>query len=134
LSPNSNSESGDSVNFVEKTTPSPHQRVIGFSFYGDTNSDHSKMRGYFNGIQANLELIPKFYPGWTIRLYFDLSKTDKLLNEICELACDDSNIDLCDVKKLPGTPLVDATEIFPMNWRFFPTLDPQVIYVKYWII
>ena len=69
-----------------------------------------------------------------MRLYLDLSKTDQILNDICNLACDDANIDLCDVKNLPGTPLVDATEIFPMNWRFFPTLDPQVIYVIFLII
>ena len=61
-----------------------------------------------------------------MRLYLDLSKTDPILNDICDLACNDTNIDLCDVKTLPGTPLVDATEIFPKNWRFFPTLDPQV--------
>ena len=28
---------------------------------------------------------------------------------------------------LPGTPVTDASKIFAMNWRFFPTLDPQVI-------
>ena len=69
-----------------------------------------------------------------MRLYLDLSKTDQILNDICDLACNYTNIDLCDVKNLPGTPLVDATEIFPMNWRFFPTLDPQVIYVRFLII
>ena len=119
--------------YIKKTFPSPHQRIIGFSFYGDTNSDHSKRKGYFNGIQANLELIPKFYPGWTIRLYLDLDKTNELLNEICDLACNDSNIDLCDVKNLPGTPFIDAAEIFPRNWRFFPTLDPQV-YIRFLIL
>ena len=34
---------------------------------------------------------------------------------------------MCNVRQLPGVPKVDASEIFPMNWRFFPTLDPQVI-------
>ena len=27
---------------------------------------------------------------------------------------------------LPGTPMSNATFVFPMNWRFFPTRDPQV--------
>ena len=27
---------------------------------------------------------------------------------------------------LLGTPMKDATKVFAMNWRFFPTLDPQV--------
>ena len=29
-------------------------------------------------------------------------------------------------RKLPGNPGIDARDIFAMNWRFFPTLDPQV--------
>ena len=54
-------------------------KVIGFSFYGDVNSDRSKRKGYFEGILANLKLIPKFYPGWTMRLYHDLNGNDPLL-------------------------------------------------------
>ena len=30
------------------------------------------------------------------------------------------------LRDLPGTPVTDVGTIFPMNWRFFPTLDPQV--------
>ena len=35
----------------------------------------------------------------------------------------------CNVKyrELPGKPDMDVSEMFPMNWRFLPTLDPQVI-------
>ena len=29
-------------------------------------------------------------------------------------------------RSLPGNPVKDASKIFPMNWRFFPTLDHQV--------
>ena len=35
-------------------------------------------------------------------------------------------IDNVSPRNLPGTPVTDASEIFAMNWRFFPTLDPQV--------
>ena len=35
-------------------------------------------------------------------------------------------MDLCDIQRLPGTPMSNATFMFPMNWRFLPTLDPQV--------
>ena len=55
-----------------------------------------------------------------------LFKGDQLMSELCDLACDNPHIDLCNVKSLPGTPVTDATKIFAMNWRFFPTLDPQV--------
>ncbi len=42
------------------------------------------------------------------------------------MACSNSALDLCDAGHLPGTPMVDSREVFPMLWRFFPTLDPQV--------
>ena len=29
-------------------------------------------------------------------------------------------------RSLPGNPVKDASKVFPMNWRFFPTLDHQV--------
>jgi len=35
--------------------------------------------------------------------------------------------DICDAGLLPGTPMRNATKVFAMNWRFFPTLDPQVL-------
>jgi hypothetical protein len=102
------------------------QKIVGFSFYGDINSDVSKKKGYFEGIAENLNLLPSHYPGWIMRLYFDLDKNDPVLQELCKLACNDNNFDICDAASLPGTPMKNATEVFAMNWRFFPTLDPQV--------
>ena len=92
----------------------PHQKIVGFSFYGNINSDYSKKKGYFDGIVGNLELMPKFYPGWTMRLYYDLDKKDPILKELCDLACRDSNIDICDTKHLPGTPFV--SKIYNFLW------------------
>jgi hypothetical protein len=51
---------------------------------------------------------------------------DQLLPELCKVACSDSNIDLCYVKDIPA--LGDVSKVFAMNWRFFPMLDPQVIF------
>ena len=65
-------------------------------------------------------------PGWVMRLYFDLDKADPIHDALCKLACSDTNLDICDAANLPGTPMKDATKVFAMNWRFFPTLDPQV--------
>ena len=48
--------------------------------------------------------------------------------DLCALACavdPVAPLDLCLVQSLPGTPKRNATNVFPMNWRFFPTLDPQ---------
>ena len=99
---------------------------MGFSFYGDITADYSKKKGYFQGIQGNLAIMPKYYPDWTMRIYFDLDPKDPILGDLCELACNSEILDLCHAGKLPGTPMMDARKVFPMNWRFFPTLDPQV--------
>ena len=73
--------------------------------------------------------MPVHYPGWVIRLYFDLARDDPTLKRICDLACANNILDLCYVAKLPGAPMTDATKVFAMNWRFFPTLDPLVNFV-----
>ena len=54
-----------------------------------------------------------------------MDQDDPVLPKLCGLSCQ-ANFDLCDIQRLPGTPMHNATNIFPMNWRFFPTLDPQV--------
>ena len=107
------------------------QILFGFSFYRHVNgstipySSHRR-QGFFVGIVNNLKLLPKFYPGWIIRLYTDLDRNDPKLKDICDIACSDENIDICLVDQLPGTPFINATDVYPRNWRFFPTLDPQV--------
>ena len=35
-------------------------------------------KGYMDGIAGNLNLLEKFYPGWIMRLYFDLSGEEGL--------------------------------------------------------
>ena len=51
--------------------------------------------------------------------------------KLCDLACKSPILDICNAKRLPGTPEVDASKIFPMMWRFFPTLDPQVYFTGF---
>ncbi len=50
---------------------------------------------------------------------------DPILPKLCQMSCEDS-LDLCDIQRLPGNPVTNATNFFAMNWRFFPTMDPQV--------
>ena len=42
------------------------------------------------------------------------------------LACQNNDLDLCNIKNLPGVNFADADKMFPPTWRYFPTLDPQV--------
>ena len=48
------------------------------------------------------------------------------MSHLCHLACTNTHLDLCNIRGLPGSPVANAANIFAMNWRFFPTLDPQV--------
>jgi hypothetical protein len=106
----------------------PGQQVVAYSFYGSPTAARHKAKKYFAGIVENLALLPRLYPGWVMRLYYDLEPEDDpgLAGELCELACSAAHLDLCYARRLPGTPMRDARRVFAMNWRFFPTLDPQV--------
>ena len=65
---------------------------MAFSFYGNPESIQVKERKYFEGIKANLKAMPKIYPDWTLRLYYDLPNGHYLMQDLCDLACNDSNI------------------------------------------
>ena len=99
-------------------------QTIGFTFYGNPDSKLAKERKYFQGIIDNLKLIPKLYPGWVLRLYYDLKPDHPLMEELCRVACEDTNIDLCYVRDIPAAG--DVSKVFAMNWRFLPCLDDQV--------
>ena len=62
-----------------------------------------------------------------MQLYHNLEVRDPLMVEACDLACNNPKLDLCSVKKLPHPLLANASTMFPMNWRFFPTLDSLVV-------
>ena len=64
-------------------------------------------------------------PCTVLRLYYDVEPDEPLHEDLCRLACEDANLDLCYVRRTPSSG--DISRIFAMNWRFFPTLDPQVV-------
>ena len=72
----------------------------------------------------NLKQIPEFYPNWVLRLYYDLEPDHPLMEMLCQLACNNSNIDLCSVRNIPAVG--DIRKVFATIWRFFPCLDGQV--------
>ena len=43
-----------------------------------TNLSPYHISGYFEGIVGNLELMPLYYPGWVMRLYYDLDDRDPI--------------------------------------------------------
>ena len=66
---------------------------MSFSVWGNITGG----REYFKGIEKNLELMRKVYPGWIMRLYISRNKVENLdeaLYSLCELQCTDSNRDM----------------------------------------
>ena len=52
-----------------------HQRVAGFSFYGDSSSEGHRAKQFFAGIEENLRLLRSEYgESWSMRLYYDLPR------------------------------------------------------------
>ena len=101
--------------------------MLAFTFYSIPSRANKSAR-YFKGVKANLDLMGQLYEKeWNMRLYHDLEAEDPLMVDACHLACNNSRLDLCPVKKLPHPLLANASAMFPMNWRFFPTLDSQVV-------
>jgi hypothetical protein len=47
-----------------------------------------------------------------------------MLPDLCELACSEPDLDLCDVEQIPR--LGNASILYPILWRFLPVIDVQV--------
>ena len=62
-----------------------------------------------------------------MRLYHSTAPGDPLWSRLCSLACQTDLLDLCHVKTVPRSLGTNQTgDLFPMLWRFLPTLDPEV--------
>ena len=95
-------------------------------------------RNYLNGIEDNLQKIKTLYGDtWIMRLYHDISEDSKSAGKICEIACKNSQIELCNVKNQKSNNNIQIAgnnqdgeqqihRIYPLIWRFLPILDPNV--------
>ena len=81
-----------------------HVKILSIRNYLDVNifAFYSKARGYEEGIKENLEMMPKLYPGWIMRLYTNYNITDQMFGKLCNLACHYPFLDICHVEDLPG--------------------------------
>ena len=105
----------------------PGQRVVAYTYFEHpAKAAKSKERNYLKGIRENLELIKKHYPGFTMRLYYQVPETSEsgVMDELCELACKEPMFDLCNAADNPR--LGNMTVLYPLLWRFMPVLDLQV--------
>ena len=74
-----------------------------------------------------MKLNLAIFTGYVMRLYYEKRHYGSLFNDLCDLACDNDHLDLCDVENLPGQPVATGSSIFPKHWRTFPSLDAQVL-------
>jgi hypothetical protein len=80
--------------------------IIAYSLWGD----HPM---YWIGALRNIELIHKYFPGWTCRFYIDKNCKQELIDTI-----KDENVEVV---------LVDSKDSFHgMFWRFWAAEDPDV--------
>ena len=103
-----------------------HQKVISYSYY-EPNLPDPYHRHYFNGIEKNLHDIKNtFGAEWSMRLYIQMSTISATQRKyLCNLACRyQDEFEICDVEINPR--FGNISHIYPLNWRFFTALDPQV--------
>lgn len=105
------------------------QKVIGFTFYQpvreENGTEDKSLRNYFQGIQDNLTLMKEKYgPEWILRLYYQVQPDSPVMKQLCDLACSQPNLDLCDAEDNPR--LGNASILYPLIWRFLPAMDVNV--------
>ena len=78
----------------------------------EEREDKSK-RNYLDGIKDNLQLIKEKYGSdWIVRVYYHVknydSNTSPVMKQLCDLACSEPNLDLCDAQKNPRKELISC--------------------------
>ena len=63
-------------------------------------------------------------PEWIVRVYYQIPKESQYIIELCNLACEHHNLDLCNAEQNPK--FGNSSVIYPLIWRFLPVLDPMV--------
>ncbi|KAK3863482.1 hypothetical protein Pcinc_016151 [Petrolisthes cinctipes] len=111
---------GESTCSDSATLRGANQSVVSYSLFGKFPSD------YFRGAVKLANEIPKSYPGWSIRFYHDLNpNVSRHKAWLCDLACQHSQLDLCNVVKLTGG-LGDIRWSIASVWRMGVIGDPLV--------
>jgi hypothetical protein len=110
--------------------------VVSYSLFGHPDENDQVLKRYFSSIEARAARIRRYYPGWIMRVYHNLSTADEL-KYLCPLRCPgggqhreliETNVDLCHVDSI-RTDVINSALIQRLNprmWRFLVMLDPLV--------
>ncbi|XP_068213707.1 uncharacterized protein [Palaemon carinicauda] len=111
----------------EASARGPNQRVVSYSYFGNT-SDPGLYNRYFSEIRARAIEIQQHYPDFVMRVYHNVGPEDeKGRREMCRAYCDFPHLDFCNVRELPE-PWFDfsAKQKVGTMWRFLTLMDPLV--------
>ena len=76
-----------------------NQKVVAFTYFEGKTFDKSQ-RNYLEGIEVNLNaMLDLLGSDWVMRLYYEVQESYSSLEQICQIACHNSNLDLCNVKR-----------------------------------
>ena len=85
--------------FEQNSNRGSRQKVVAFTYFEGKTFDKSQ-RNYLEGIEINLNAILQLLGSdWVMRLYYEVQESHSNLEHICQIACHNSNLDLCNVKR-----------------------------------
>lgn len=106
-----------------------NQSIVSYSLFGHPDENGQVLKRYFSSIEARADRIRRYYPGWIMRVYHNLSIDDEL-KFLCPLRCSSAdNVDLCHVDRIQTDVFNNGQLIQRLNprmWRFLVMLDPLV--------
>lgn len=103
------------------------QSIVSYSLFGDTGREEVKRR-YFSSLEERAARVASAYPGWTMRIYHNLTLTEPDGQSLCHVYCKHEHVDLCDVNHINSKD-VDigmVRRLNPRMWRFLVMIDPLV--------
>nr|CAH0110641.1 unnamed protein product [Daphnia galeata] len=102
----------------------PRQKVIAYSIYGDFSRTEIVGK-YLEPFRETIKDIPIIYPGWIVRIYYNMTSEDvENTNVIWKTLDLGSHVDLCNVTEI--TRKHNLGNLFAMTWRWLPLLDDMV--------
>ena len=90
------------------------QKVVAYSFYGDSSKNTRVRTHYLDQIQDRASEVAAQYPGWLMRIYFSADDAFSQ-SALCDIWCKNDHVDLCDVSNLPDPVLGDLKTLQPIG-------------------
>ena len=95
---NSEKDTSDSCSELYSKRGS-NQKVVAFTYFEGKTFDKSQ-RNYLEGIEINLKAMSELLGSdWVMRLYYEVQESYSSLEQICQISCHNSNLELCNVKR-----------------------------------